>query len=246
MSLPVIINTMRYLLVFAILLWAICFKAKAQATLQGVVYEYKTHIHLQSVRVTNLNTKQFAITDTAGIFYIYAKPGDMLAFRSYAYQPDTVAIVNKNHLEIYLEPVGNTLNEVKVKDVQTKTGSLKDPTLTGAPVVYHRDVNGNLDGGIAIRFGYGKDKKALHSRQISDEEAADQEIDQAFNELTVSKTIPLQGQELKNFVIMYRPSRDAFKAKGFNMPVYLNDSYKAYLALPVDKRKPEPLKDTTN
>lgn len=232
---------MRYLLVFAILLSTICFKAKAQATLQGVVYEYKTHIHLQSVRVTNLNTKQFAITDTAGVFYIYAKPGDMLAFRSYAYQPDTLAIVNKNHLEIYLEPVGNTLNEVKVKDIQTKTGNLKDPTLTGAPVVYQRDVNGNYEGGIAIRFSYGADKKALHSKQISDEEETDQEIDQAFNQLTVSKTIPLRGQELKNFVMIYRPQRAIFKAKSFNMTVYLNDSYKAYLALPPDKRKPAPL-----
>src|ERR1700712_4527053 len=97
---------MRYLYILLIVLTAMCFKANAQATLQGVVYEYKTHIHLQSVRVTNLNTKQFTITDTAGIFYIYAKPGDLLAFRGYAYQPDTVAIINKNHLEIYLDPVG--------------------------------------------------------------------------------------------------------------------------------------------
>lgn len=210
-----------------------------QATVQGRVTEYKTHIHLRSVRVTNLTTKQYTTTDTAGLFYIYAKPGDLLAFRGYAYQPDTVTIINKNHLEVYLEPVNNVLNEVKVAGgPEAKTGNLKDPTLTGAPVVYQRDQNGNYKGGIAIRFGYGKDKKAIHSKQLSDQEAADYDIDQAFNEQTVSKTIPLRGQELKDFLLMYRPSIAMFKARDFNMTIYLNDSYKAYMALPPDKRKP--------
>lgn len=231
----------RYLCISAILLTVICFKARAQATLQGRVYEYKTRIHLQSIRVTNLNSKQYTTTDTAGIFYIYAKPGDLLAFKGYSYQPDTVSIINKNHLEIFLEPVSNMLNEVKVSTPDTKTGSLKDPSLTGAPVVYQRDANGNYKGGIALRFGYGKDKKAIHSKQLSDEEAADQEIDNAFNEKTVSKTIPLRGQELKDFILMYRPEITVFKVHSFNMTVYLNDCYKKYMALSVDKRKPSPL-----
>jgi hypothetical protein len=228
----------RYLYLLVIFFLANCLKANAQATLQGRVYEYKTHIHLQSVRVTNLNTRQFTTTDTAGIFYIYAKPGDLLAFKAYSYQPDTVSIINKNHLEIFLTPISNMLNEVKVSVPEAKTGSLKDPTLTGAPVVYQRDANGNYKGGIALRFGYGKDKKAIHSKQLTDEEAADEKIDEAFNEQTVGKTIPLKGQELKDFVLMYRPDIKTFKTPGFNMTVYLNDSYKKYIALPPDKRKP--------
>ena len=230
----------RYHIILALLLSTLCFRATAQSTLIGRIYEYKTHIHLQSIKVTNLNSKQYTLSDTAGIFYIYAKPGDLLVFKGYAYKPDTVSIVNKNHLEIYLVPEGKILNEVDVASnaADTRLGNLKDPTLTGAPVVYQRDANGAYKGGIALRFGYGKDKKAIRSKQLSDEEIADEQIDEAFNEKTVSQTIPLRGEELKNFILMYRPERTVLKAKGFNMTIYLNDSYKKYMALPADKRKP--------
>jgi hypothetical protein len=230
----------RYLFILAILSSALCFKAKAQGTLMGRIYEYNTHIHLQSIKVTNLNSRQYTLSDTAGIFYIYAKPGDLLVFKGYAYQPDTVAIVNKNHLEVYLVPEGKILKEVNVAGTaaETKLGNLKDPTLTGAPVVYQRNSLGEYQGGLAFRFGYGKDKKAIHSKQLTDEEIADEQIDDAFNEKTVSQTIPLRGQELKDFILMYRPAREVFKARGFNMTIYLNDSYKKYMALPADKRKP--------
>lgn len=237
---------MKHILILAILLFATCFGVKAQGTLIGRVYEYKTHIHLQSIKVTNINSKQYTLTDTAGIFYIYAKPGDLLVFKGYAYQPDTVSIVNKNHLEVYLIPVGNTLKEVNVATsaTDTKLGSLKDPTLTGAPVVYQRNSLGEYQGGIALRFGYGKDKKAVHSKQLTDEEITDEKINDAFSEKTVSQTIPLRGQELKDFILMYRPDRETFKASSFNMTVYLNDSYKKYMALPPEKRKPAaPIKD---
>lgn len=232
----------RYISIFYFfILVVVCREAKAQTTLQGRVYEYGTHIHLQSIRVTNLNTKQLTTTDTAGLFYINAKPGDLLAFRGYAYQPDTLVITNKNRLEIYLTPEGKTLKEVNVSAPDIKTGSLKDPSLKGNTVTYQRDANGNYKGGIAIRFGYGKDKKAMHSKQLSDEEIADQEIDRAFSEQNIGKTIPLRGQALKDFISMYRPDIKTFKAPAFNLTVYLNDSYKKYLALPPDQRKPGPL-----
>jgi len=238
----------RFLLILLVLLGTTGFKAAAQATLMGKVYEYKTHIHLQSIKVTNINSKQYTLTDTGGIFYISAKPGDLLVFKGYAYQPDTVSIVNKNHLEVYMVPVGNVLNEVKVTNApDTKLGNLKDRTLTGAPVVYQRNVSGDYQGGVALRFGYGKDKKAIHSRQVSDEEITDNEIDNAFNEQTLGKTLPLKGDDLKNFVLMYRPEIKVFKAPAFNMAVYLNDNYKKFMALPADKRKPVALqKDSGN
>ncbi|EHQ24225.1 hypothetical protein [Mucilaginibacter paludis] len=219
----------------------VCCEAKAQTTLQGRVYEYGTHIHLQSIRVTNLNTKQFTITDTAGLFYINAKAGDLLAFKGYAYQADTLVIINKNRLEIYMTPEGKTLKQVNVTAPDIKTGSLKDANLKGNTVTYQRDANGAYKGGIAIRFGYGKDKKALRSKQLSDEEIADQEIEDAFSEKNVAKTIPLRGQELKDFIAMYRPDIKTFKAPTFNLTIYLNDCYKKYQALPPEKRKPATL-----
>lgn len=228
----------RYLLTCLLFVLAACYNVKAQATLEGKVYELNTSIKLQSIRVTNLNSKQFTTTDTSGRFYINAKNGDLLAFRGYAYVPDTLMITNKNRLIVFLQPEGKMLNEVKVSAPSTKLGNLKDPDLRNQPVVYQRDENGNYKGGVAIRFGYGKDKKAIHSKQLTDEEMADDEINEAFSVKGLNKLIPLKGEELQNFILMYRPTIKMFKAPGFNLTLYVNDSYKQYLALPPGKRKP--------
>lgn len=228
----------RYFIIGLVLVWAVCSNAMAQTTLEGKVYELNTRIRLQSIRVTNLNSKQFTITDTSGHFYINAKNGDLLAFRGYAYMPDTVVITNKNRLEIFLQPEGKVLNEVNVSSTNTKLGNLKDPDLHNQTAVYQRDENGNYKGGIAIRFGYGKDKKAIRSKQLTDEEMADEEIDRAFSQQNIAKLIPLKGLELKNFILMYRPAIKVFKEPGFRLTLYVNDCYKKYLSLPPDKRKP--------
>ena len=231
----------RYLLIIIAPIFLFCTKVAAQYTLKGKVYEAQTHITLQSIRVTNLNSKQFAVSDSAGIFYINAKAGDLLAFRGYAYQPDTILITNKNNLEIYLLPAGKVLKEVNVTTTQSTAGSLKDPGLNGAPVIYLRDKSGLPTGGIALRFGYGKDKKALHNKQLSDQEMAEQDIDNAFTPQKMGRLIPLREAELQNFIFMYLPTIKVFKDPKFDLTLYVNDSYKKYLALPPDKRKPTSL-----
>jgi hypothetical protein len=218
-----------------------CTNVAAQYTLRGKIYEAQTHITLQSIRVTNLSSKQFAVSDSAGMFYINAKAGDLLAFRGYAYQPDTVVITNKNSLEIYLIPAGKELKEVNITTNQSAAGSLKDPSLNGAPVVYLRDKLGYPTGGIALRFGYGKDKKAIHNKQLSDREMVEQEIDDTFTPQKIGRLIPLRGSELQNFIFMYLPTIKVFKDPNFALTFYVNDSYKKYLSLPPEKRKPASL-----
>jgi hypothetical protein len=68
-------------------------------------------------------------------------------------------------------------------------------------------------------------------------EQEQEKVDQAFNATTVASIVPLKGQELEDFLTMYRPSYDFIKSNNrVSMAVYVNDCYKKFMALPPDKR----------
>ena len=235
---------MKRLFLLAALLLAFC-EAYAQIPLTGKVYELNTHVTLPQIKVQNTNTRDNTLTNETGVFNIKAKPGDILILTGFAYQPDTVVVVNARYLEIYLKPQTNHLKEVKVQDIATKTGSLKDPNLQNQTVVYQKDETGNYKGGIAIRFGYGKSSKEKKDEQRAYNEEVTKEIDQAFAPDNISKYVPLKGIDLKQFIDLYRPTIKEFKATNFDLTLYLNECYKKFVLLPPDQRKLPSLKAGT-
>ncbi len=234
----------RSILLVFIILFFFSF-ANAQIQVNGKVYEYKTHIPLQSIRVINLKTRQTTVTDAAGKFVIPVKLGDALIFHGYAYLQDTLIITNAHSLEVYLQPQNNLLNEVKVNSSRVKTGSLTDPTLKGQTVVTQKDASGHDKGGIAIRFGYGESKKERLKQKLISDSVATHQIDELFSAQNVAKLVPLRGQTLTNFIAIYLPEIKAYKSPGFNFVTYVNDCYKKFIDLPADKRKPPALTKTT-
>jgi len=220
--------------------------AYAQIPLTGKVYELNTHITLPSIKVQNTRTKDNTLTNSAGIFNIQAKPGDILILTGFSYQPDTIAVVSARYLEIYLTPQNNTLKEVKIENTSTKLGNLKDPSLQNQTVVYQRDASGAPIGGIAIRFGYGKSDKEKKDEEFAYNKQVTEDIDKAFSPDNISKYVPLKDLELKQFIELYRPTIRQFKAPNFDLTLYLNDCYKKFIVLPPDQRKLPALKaDTT-
>ncbi len=233
---------LRYLFVFSAFLFA-QHVAFAQMPLTGKVYELHTHVVLPQIKVRNTNTKDNTQTNASGIFTIKAKPGDILILEAFNYKPDTVVVVNARYIEVYLEPQNNALKEVEIKNTVTnKLGDLRDTTMHNQAAVYQRNVDGSAMGGIAIRFGYGKSKKEKRDEQLAYNTTATKQIDQSFSADNVSKYIPLRGDELKQFVALYRPTIKQYKAPNFDLTFYINDCYKKFKALPPDQRKLAPLK----
>lgn len=232
---------MKRLFLMAALLLVFC-EAHAQIPVTGKVYELNTHVTLPQIKVQNSTTKDNTLTNASGIFTIKARSGDILILTGFAYQPDTVVVVNARYLEIYLKPQTNNLKEVKVEDIATKTGSLKDPNLQNQTVAYQKDETGNYKGGIAIRFGYGKSGKEKKDEQRTYNEEVTKEIDQTFAPDNISKYIPLKGIDLKQFIDLYRPTIKEFKATNFDLTLYLNECYKKFVVLPPDQRKLPSLK----
>jgi len=232
---------------FYLLLIACCFIAsvtKAQTTLKGKVYEFGTRITLSDIQVQNSGNNSRTTTDSKGRFSIAAKNGDVLIFKGFSYDPDTVLVTNLAEKEIFLVLHTHLLDDVKVITDSTKNLSNSyDPMFHGQTVVYTRDANLNPTGGLTIRIWDWK--KDAHKREKLEKEIQDQQVQdriyRVFTPVNVAKYVPLRGKDLDDFITLYTPPVKVFNSNDFRLAVYLSDCYRAYLKLPEDKRHPAKL-----
>jgi hypothetical protein len=232
------------LIIFCCLLFACTLQA--QSIFSGRVFEYKTRIVLRGVIVTNLNNKLRGITGDDGRFSIAAKPGDMLVLKGFSYQPDSLLLTDMHDKEIFLTPQTTLLNQVTITDSSGKTSNAAknmsipvDPDFHGQPLVYHRDAQGNYDGGVTLRLHYfkGDDHKKKKAAQTAKDIKTSEEISRIFTPDNISTYVPLKGDDMNNFLLLYTPEVDTYTAKSFNLLGYLNACYKEWGTLTPDQKK---------
>ena len=70
------------------------------------------------------------------------------------------------------------------------------------------------------------------------------EIRENFNEQTIHELIKLTGQELKDFINMFRPSVALVKSeRPFNYSYYIAQAHQRWLKLPPHERKAPPVQN---
>jgi hypothetical protein len=86
---------------------------------------------------------------------------------------------------------------------------------------------------------FSKDaKNARRLKKYFQKDAEERHIDAVFSAVYVGSIVPLKGQELANFMSLYRPTYKFIRSNNSeSMVAYINDSYKKYMALPPDKRQ---------
>lgn len=233
------------------LLLVLCVSVSAafgQDVFKGQVYENKTHITIAGAAVMNITNKGFTTTDDKGRFSIGAKKGDIVVFGGFAYEPDTLVVTSLTQ-DVYLEPRGKMLNEVKVKTDSTKRfNHYYDPMFHGQPVVYQRDADFRPTGGIALRFNdsHGSEKKRAKLAKEMSEQSTQDEINKVFSPENIAKYVPLKGDDLKGFIALYTPTPEDYKQPNFNLLIYISDCYKKFQALPQDQRHPSAVNELGN
>ncbi|WP_184545693.1 hypothetical protein [Mucilaginibacter sp. FT3.2] len=216
--------------------------AFGQSTQSGVVFESKTRLVLQGIKVENLVSHKIIITGKDGTFSIAGKTGEILVFSGGFYRADTLLLTGNKPLEIFLVPQHNMLNEVNVTATEaTHTGSFQSPEFHNQTVVYQRDANGYYKGGVALRLHYFKKDEKRKAKQAAflQDQAKQDEIAKVFNSANISKYLPLKGKDMDDFLILYTPSTKDYYSSAFNLAAYLDTSYKAFLKIPADKRNTE-------
>ncbi|MBO9672858.1 MAG: carboxypeptidase-like regulatory domain-containing protein [Sphingobacteriaceae bacterium] len=219
----------------------------AQTVTTGTVFDFtKKTLSIPGVSVRNLNSKKSTITNKDGKYTISANIGDLIEFSAVGYHTDTLYLTNLLNRTIYLPVKTNNLNDVEVSAVRmnSKITDAKDPLAEKYTLL---STGGNLNrkrmtdkvGGLNLNLGYGKYKRQQRKEaDLEEKEMYQQEIDENFTPKAITDLTKLEGEELKNFMIIYRPSIEAVKGeRPFRYTFYISRAFVAWKKLSPQERK---------
>lgn len=220
----------------------------AQSSITGAVYDFDNKsFPMQDVLVRNLDNKKSIKTKAAGQFSLPAKIGDLIEVSHPGYHTDTLYLIDLKPKMIYLPVKSTELKGVEIKSAKVNPSVLVDGS--GKPVkrVMTDGLEGkkNTDraGGVILNLGYGKMKREQEKvRFLEERDAYETEIRAHFNEETITNLVKLQGEELKEFMVMFRPNVALVKSeRPFNYNYYIAKAYNTWKKLPADQRKLPPM-----
>lgn len=214
----------------------------AQNDLMGRVFEVKTRIGLAGVSIENTKTKQVTNTDNNGRFSIKARINDIIIFKNFSYHPDTILVTDMRFAEVFLTPQGTMLDQVTIHNTSTnapKMSGFTDPEYHGQTVMYAKDENGNNKGGLDFRLHYwNKDEKNRKKEAANEKEQQQRaQIAKVFTATNIGRYVPLKGDELEDFILLYIPKTKVYFEHDFNLTLYLDTSYKEFQKLSPEEKK---------
>jgi hypothetical protein len=203
--------------------------ANGQGLLKGSVYESGTTNKMADVFIRDANTKQLTITDKQGNFSVRTEAGHILIFDCPGYVSDTLYVVDLTQKKITMQTQTIALREVSISSTRANFDPHKE-----YPEIYEKSKVYPL----SPTTWFGKDAKdARRLKKYFEHEQQQRRIDQVFNRAYVGSIVPLKGRELENFMMLYRPTYAFVTGNSTqSIAIYINDSYKKYLALPPEKR----------
>lgn len=209
----------------------------AQSALTGNIFDNDNRSTLlQGVTVKNLSNNGFVLTDKDGHFALSAKVGDLISFGMAGYETDTVYLINLFPRNVYLRVKVNTLNTISVTTAKISPYlNYKDPDAKPA-----RGVDYSKDrGGLRLNLGYGKYRREQAKLQeLEENERYQDEISKNFTADYIKTLLKFEGEDLKNFMAMFRPTVSQVKAeRPFNYAYYTVQAYHSWLKLPPSQRK---------
>jgi hypothetical protein len=201
----------------------------AQNLLKGEVRERGNNQKITNAFIRDINSSAMTLVDQNGDFSIRSATGHTLIITSPGYVTDTLYVTDMTPKKINMTVMSIALNQVNITD----TRKTFDPQAE-YPDVYQKSKVYIL----SPSSWFGKD--AHDARRLKRYFAMEQEqekVDAVFNAAYVSSIVPLKGQELEDFLTLYRPSyKFILNNNRVSMAVYINDCYKKFEALPPEKR----------
>jgi hypothetical protein len=220
----------RYFLISLTAMFLLTASAIAQGVLKGTVHESGTNNKMLNVFIRDNNSKQLTLTDKDGNFFIRSGIGHIIIFDSPGYVSDTLYVVDMVPKNIVMQTKTIALREVNIKSSRQFFDPHKEyPEIYTKSKVY-------VMSPTTWFSKEGKDARRLKRYFVHEEE--ERHVDVVFTRAYVGSIVPLKGQDLEDFMTLYRPSYAFIKSNNSeSLAVYINDNYKKYKALPPDKRR---------
>ncbi|GAA4783337.1 hypothetical protein GCM10023231_08730 [Olivibacter ginsenosidimutans] len=196
---------------FLILFFSVCgLLAQAQQQLHGIVVEKGSPKRVDEATITNRRTLEKAISNSEGGFTIPAKAGDTLIVTKYAYSSEYYRIVDPDNIVVPLNPTIE-LQEVTVTGKTRKeelNDILEDYKKQGIYSIGKPKALSYLASPLTSLYGaFGRTaKNARRFNAYAQREIQETEVDKKFNKYNVGELTGLKGDDLTNFLSLYRPS----------------------------------------
>lgn len=237
----------KMLIIFLVLVFPLL--NKAQSVVSGQVYDLEDKKNpLLYVLIKNITNGQFTQTKAGGQFDIAAKKGDLLSFSKTGYHTDTLFLTDLSVKRIFLPLNVTELNEVNIQSAKINPSLFyKDPIAKEMKRFETDDLRGKKNndraGGLSFNLGYGKYRREQQKKQrIEEAEGYEDEINSNFTREFVAKLTKLEGEDLQNFIYLYKPYAGLVKDdRPFNYTLYTLKALSTWKKLPLDQRKPPAL-----
>lgn len=208
--------------------------AKAQeGMIRGIVQEKDSPKRVAEATVTNMRTLKKALSSNLGQFGIEARKGDTLLVTKFGYSSSYQQLSNTQDVVLRLNPT------IELETV-TVTGQTRESQMEGIMDDYRKQGvfnNGKKPKALqylaspltALYERFGKTPgNARRFRNYMERELEETDVDKKFNKYNVSEITGLEGDDLVNFMALYRPS--------FDQARYWNDyDVRSYLKTSLDK-----------
>ncbi len=208
--------------------------AQESGEIRGIVVEAGTSKRLGSVTITNTNTGQTSASGSLGTFEIWASVGDTLMASIMGYQTTSTEVKTLSDILIDMAPGSIMLEQVDVNRM-SKEAELRD-AMRG-----YRKQGVYFDGkppALAYIFNpitslyelLGRTpRNARRFNNYMEKELAETDVDRKFSRGKIQELTGLDGEDLTNFMIWYRPSFEKAQYWGeYDMTAYIVQSFKQF------------------
>lgn len=206
---------------------------QSSPTLSGLVLEKGTSTRLADANIINLRTRVKTTTSLYGVFYIEAMIGDTISVSKTGYGPIKTVLFTMDDILLEMQP-GLQIETVIVarrSRQQEMADILKDYEKKG---IYNGGKNSTgtyLNSPATALYNlFGREAKNMKRfEKFMDREVEEMAIDRIFSKSAVSEATGLQGEELQNFMDLYRPSYQQTQSWGqYDLLNYIARSFKLW------------------
>ncbi len=209
----------------------------SQTVLTGNVFDNDTRSSaIVGATIKNLTTKLVVLTNKDGHFAIPASKGDLISYGMVGYQLDTIYLINLFPKNIYLRVAVNTLDAVNITTTKVSPYlNTKDPDAVSEGELGYSKYR----GGLRLGLGYGKLKRQQNKvYDLEEEDSYQEEIAKNFTKVIVEKLVNYKGEDLRDYMDLYRPSVSDIKAeRPFNYAYYIATTFQEWKNLPLEFKK---------
>lgn len=215
-------------------LFPIGLAAQESGIIRGIVVEAGSSTRLGGVTITNKNSGQNSVSSGLGTFEIRVSIGDTLVANSVGYEPAAVDIKTLSDILIDMTPGSILLEQVDVNRM-SKEAELRD-AMRG-----YRKQGVYFDGkppALAYIFNpitslyelLGRTpRNARRFNNYMEKELAETDVDRKFSRGKIQELTGLDGDDLTNFMIWYRPSYEKAQYWGeYDITAYIVQSFKQF------------------